>query len=138
MNFFVKSSNVMSGFWPDRVLEEIRRLAFADVRSFFDEHGNLKPIHELMEEQGACLASFEVVKKNGEAGDGQVDIIHKVKVWDKLKALEMAAKHLGVLVDRVEHGGSITLQVQIAERLSAARKRCAGLLNAGEGPSPTG
>jgi phage terminase small subunit len=44
----------------DRVLEEYRRLAFADIRSFFDAKGNLIPVQNLDEEQGACLASFEV------------------------------------------------------------------------------
>jgi phage terminase small subunit len=44
----------------DRVLEEYRRLAFADIRTFFDANGNLLPVQDLDEEQGACLASFEV------------------------------------------------------------------------------
>ncbi len=44
----------------DRVLEEYRRLAFADIRTFFDANGNLLPVQDLDEEQGPCLASFEV------------------------------------------------------------------------------
>ena len=82
-----------------RVLEELRRLAMLDMRSFFDEHGNLKPIKDLTAEQGAALASFEVIKKNAEAGDGVIDTVHKFKVWDKTRALEMLAKHFALLTD---------------------------------------
>jgi len=82
-----------------RVLEELRRLAFSDVRGLFDEAGNLRPLHELTAEQAAAIA-----------GDGQVDTIHKVKVWDKTKALESLAKHFGLLTERVEHGGSLVIR----------------------------
>jgi hypothetical protein len=54
----------------DRVLEEYRRLAFADIRTFFDADGNLKPIQDLDDDQTAGLASLEVIIKNAEAGDG--------------------------------------------------------------------
>lgn len=93
-----------------RVLEELRRLAFSDVTGLFDEHGNLKPLHTLTPEQAAAIASLEVVKKNITAGDGQIDTVHKLKVWDKTKALEMLAKHFGVLTERVEHMGELVFR----------------------------
>lgn len=95
-----------------RVLEEYRRLAFVDLRSFFDEAGNLKPVHELTPEQGAALAGLEVIKKNAAAGDGVVDIIHKFKVWDKTRALESLAKHFGLLTEQVEHHGELRIRWQ--------------------------
>jgi phage terminase small subunit len=101
-----------------RVLEELRRLAMIDLRSFFDEHGNLKPVQDLTPEQGAALASFEVIKKNAEAGDGKIDTIHKFKVWDKPRSLEMLAKHFALLVDRIDVTGQ-----SIPDRLNAARAK---------------
>lgn len=95
-----------------RVLEEYRRLAFADVRSFFDEAGNLKPVTQLTAEQGACLASIEVLKRNITAGDGQMDTIHKFRVWDKTKALNDLAKHFGLLTEKVEHSGGVVFKWQ--------------------------
>jgi phage terminase small subunit len=95
-----------------RVLEEYRRLAFSDIRSFFDEQGNLKPIHQLTPEQGSCLASMEVIIKNAEAGDGQTDRVHKFRVWDKTKALTDLAKHFALLTEKVEHSGGIDVSWQ--------------------------
>lgn len=93
-----------------RVLEELRRLSFADIRSMFDERGNLRPLHELTAEQAACIAGFEVIKKNAEAGDGKVDVVHKVRVIDKTRSLEMLAKHFALLTERVEHSGGFTMR----------------------------
>ena len=45
------------------VLDEMRRLAFSDVRNLFDEHGNLKAIHTLTDEEAACIASMKVVRR---------------------------------------------------------------------------
>ena len=91
---------VKLGLTSERTLEEIRRIAYADPRQMFDGN-NLKPISEMDDETAACVASFEVVIKNAQAGDGHTDTIHKLKQWDKLKALEMAAKHLGLLVENI-------------------------------------
>jgi phage terminase small subunit len=53
----------------DRVLEEYRRVAFADIRTFFDADGNLKLIQDLDDDQGACLAFLEVLVENAKAND---------------------------------------------------------------------
>src|SRR5262245_37073092 len=97
-----------------RVLEELRRLAFTDFRTFFDADGNLKPVEDLDDDQAACLASHEVVIKNGKAGDGQTVEIHKIKLWDKMRALELLAKHFGLVTERVEVSGWDKLAAQLA------------------------
>lgn len=105
-----------------RVLEELRRLVFSNVQDLFDEQGNLRPIRSLTREQAACIASLEVIKKNAEAGDGHIDVVHKIRVWDKTRTLEMAMKHFALLTDVVKHTGELTL---VEQRLQAARKRLA-------------
>lgn len=54
-----------------RVLEEIRRIAFFDVRTLFDERGNLKPVTEWTAEQAACVASVEVIRRTRPRSDGR-------------------------------------------------------------------
>ncbi len=94
----------------EQVKARIGVLAFQDIREFFDEHGNLKAVHQLSDDAACRVASFEVIKKNAAAGDGVVDIIHKLKTVDVIKPLEMLAKHFGLLVDKVEHSGDLTIQ----------------------------
>ncbi len=94
------------------ILRTLMRIADNDAREMFDADGNLKPPQQWTVEQGAALASFEVVKKNAVAGDGQIDTVHKVKMIDKTKALDVLSKHLGLLVDKLEHTGDITFKWQ--------------------------
>lgn len=90
----------------------MRRLAFSDVRDLFDAQGNLRPIHTLTPEQSACIAGLEVIIKNAEAGDGKTDKVHKVKVWDKPKVLDMLGKHFGLLIEHVNHQGNLKISWQ--------------------------
>jgi hypothetical protein len=60
-----------------------------------------------------------VVTRHAPAGDGRVDTVYEVKLWDKLRALKLAATHLGLLKKKVEHSGEIDL----VARLRAARQR---------------
>lgn len=104
-----------------RVLEELRRLAFSDIRSLFDEKGNLHPLHKLTAEQAACIAGVEVVIKNAKAGDNQTDTVHKIKVWDKPRSLEMLAKHFTLLTEKIE----LHAEDALTQKLLAGRKRVA-------------
>jgi hypothetical protein len=97
---------------PDRALREVASLAYSNVQELFDANGNLTPINQWPPHLAAAIASVEVVKKNIAAGDGMVDTIHKVRLWDKPKNLEMLFKHLGLLTERVEHSGAIEFRWQ--------------------------
>jgi phage terminase small subunit len=112
-----------SALTADRVLEELRRLAFADIRQLFTPEGALIPLHELPPEVAAALASVEVIMKNAVSGDNQIDRVLRVKTVDKLGALTTLAKHFGLLIDRVEVSGADSL----TEKIEAARRRGAEL-----------
>jgi phage terminase small subunit len=94
----------------DDVLRELKRLAFSDVRQLFDEAGKLKPMKDWPNEVAAAIGGIEVVKRNVDSGDGVIDDVIKVKVWDKPKALEMLAKHLQLFEERVKHEGEISFR----------------------------
>jgi hypothetical protein len=64
-------------------------------------------VTELGDDEAACLAAVEVTKKNLTAGDGEIDTVLKVKIWDKPRSLEMLAKHFALLTERIEHSGQI-------------------------------
>lgn len=95
-----------------RILEEMRRLALNDTRGFFDELGNLKPMKDLTAEQGSALAGVEVIIKNAKAGDNQTDEIHKIKLWDKPRALEMLGKYFGLLKEQMNVTGELKISWQ--------------------------
>ena len=94
----------------ERTLLEIARLAFSDIRQMFDADGNLLPVTKWPAVVSAAVASVEVVKRNVYVGDGKIDDVIKIRLWDKPKNLEMLAKHLQLLVERVEHTGDVSFR----------------------------
>lgn len=118
----------------DRVLQELARLAFSDPRKFYRPDGSMKAPHELDDDTAATLASIDVIEiTNGMAieipgldlvdeiepqahGGGLrrqrkalITLVKKAKVFDKVAALGLAMKHLGMLKEKVEHTGNVTI-----------------------------
>lgn len=85
----------------ERVLKEQAAIAFADPRRLFNEDGSLKAIHELDDATAASLSAIEVetLFETGEGGKRAVGQLHKLKRWDKGKALEHLSRFLGILKD---------------------------------------
>jgi phage terminase small subunit len=82
----------------DRVLQELARIAFVDLRKVFrwgPDGVTLLPSDELTEDEAAIVA--EVSETTTESG-GSI----KGKRFDKLKALELLGKHLGMFTDKVQ------------------------------------
>lgn len=88
----------------DRVLTELARIAFSDLRGVFDERGNLLHPQQLREDVARAIASVEV-SHNASTGER----VTKLKAWNKNQALETLAKHLGLTRDEVKHSGAITI-----------------------------
>ncbi|MHC1712786.1 MAG: terminase small subunit [Solidesulfovibrio sp.] len=75
----------------DKVLSELARIAFADIRDFvsWDEDGvHLLPSAKLDSDQTACIA--EIVENAGKKGMGL-----RIKLHGKPQALAALARHLG-------------------------------------------
>lgn len=79
----------------ERVMREIARIGFCDVRKLMDTDGKLKPIHELDDDTAAAIAGLDVVRVRGDAGgEGEGEVL-KIKLADKNSALEKLGRHLG-------------------------------------------
>jgi len=116
------------GLTVERVRREMARLVFSDLRKLYREDGSLRPITELDDDTAAALAGVEVEELFEGRGDDRehVGYVKKVRLWDKNSAMVTAARHLGMLKDKVEHtgkdGGPIETQ-DVTRRLSTATLR---------------
>ena len=108
----------------EKVLTEISKLAFLDIRRAFNEDGSLKQISELDPETAAAVAGIEHEKLFDHFGRGQakhVGTTTKIKFASKLQALEMLGRwHKLRLFEENVH---VTGLEGIAERLADIRKR---------------
>jgi phage terminase small subunit len=92
----------------DRVLREFAAIAFLDIRKFFTKQGALLPVHDLGDLEAAAVASLEAegIYEGKGADRTEVGRLTKIKLSDKLSALNSLAKHLGMFVDRHEISGA--------------------------------
>lgn len=88
----------------DRVLQELAKLVFFDVRTLFREDGTLKPPSELDDIAASAVSSVEVIEEFDGTGRDKVQIgfTKKVKLWDKRASLALMMQHLGMLVIKTE------------------------------------
>lgn len=116
----------------ERILQELARIAFADVRDLFtwdEESASYVPSANLTDDQAAAVSAIEAETTRFTRDDGTVEtkIKLKLKTYDKKGALDSLAKHLGMFVERHEHtgrdGGPIeTHEISDAELLERARQ----------------
>jgi len=82
----------------DRVLKEYARIAFSDVRKLYDRYGELLDVPDLDDDTAAALVGLDVVREDSR-GD-TVTYTKKYKMADKLRALEMLGRHLGMFSEK--------------------------------------
>lgn len=92
-----------TGINQDRVIREIAKLAFLNPVDVIDmDEATVKG--EAHRDDTACIASVKV--KNIPTEDGAI-IEREVKTYDKLKALELLGRHLGMFNDKVKVEGTV-------------------------------
>jgi len=91
----------------NKVLAEYAKLGFLDPRKFYDNKGELIPIHKLPADVAATLTGMDVDEIFVGRGENRKAIGHtkKIKFTDKKSALDSVAKHLGMFIERHEHTG---------------------------------
>ena len=92
-----------TGINQDRVIREIAKLAFLNPVDVIDmDEATVKG--EAHRDDTACIASVKV--KNIPTDDGAITE-REVKTYDKLKALELLGRHLGMFNDKVKVEGTV-------------------------------
>ncbi len=84
----------------DRVVLELARIAFFDVREAFTPEGGLRRLDEIDGDTAAAIIGIEVIE-TADAEDVSTALIKKVKLADKLGALQLLGRHLGLFNDKL-------------------------------------
>lgn len=105
----------------DRVLQELARLAFGDLRRAFKEDGTLKLPHEWDDDTAAMMAGVDTLTTSvGSDDETPMSLTtKKVKVFDKGTALTLAMRHLGLLNDKLQIDAKVTGGVKYTANIPA-------------------
>lgn len=97
----------------ERTLQELSRIAFADIADVLADDGSILPVADIPEDARAAIAELRETEFLGE--DGRPAKSRKVRFWSKNEALTQLAKVTGLAVDRVEHRGVIDVRTARAD-----------------------
>ena len=91
------------------MLHELEKLVLFDIRKLFDSNGKPVDISILDDDTAACIAGLEVVDYFEGAGEDRefAGYVKKYKLTDKLRAIELMGRHLGMFKDKLELSGQI-------------------------------
>jgi len=125
------------------VLTRLAQEAFADVSDLYEESGALKPVHEWpMVWRTGLIAGIETAQEF-ETVDGEkqsVGIVHKIKLSDRLKRIELLGKHVNIkafsdqLAITGKDGGPIEVAHTARDRIADRLARLAPVVPAVTGP----
>lgn len=96
-----------TGISQDRVIRELARIAFINPSKVIDaEDASVR--YNASEDDLAAIQSVKVKTMDGEKGSS---IEREVKLNDKIRALELLGKHLGIFKDKLEVEGSVPIKI---------------------------
>lgn len=96
-----------TGINQDRVIRELARIAFVNANDVINmNEATLKA--DASEDDTATIASVKVKTIPTKEGEG---VEREIKLADKLKALELLGKHLGMFKDKLEIEGKVPVQI---------------------------
>ena len=90
-----------TGITAERILAELARVAFFDVRKALNPDGTMKPLDQLDDDTAAAIAGLDLAEICDAEG-APIGVLKKIKIADKLTALDKLARHLGLLQDKVK------------------------------------
>lgn len=97
----------------DMVVQELAKIAFFNIKDIYSENGTLKQIKDIDNNTSKAIASIKTLQKAGsmkininmQGQDEEVPLEHieeqtiEFRTNDKVKALELLGKHLGMFND---------------------------------------
>ncbi len=89
----------------EQLWHELACIAFSDIRRYYHSDGSLKKISEVDEDAAAALRVFEdkiIVKRFGGVGQPKTVRVVKIRLWDKLSAIEKLLKLKFRVAEKVE------------------------------------
>ena len=99
----------------ERVIQEIARIAFGDIRNLYNENGGLKNIKDMDDDTAAIIQQLETFQEFDGYGEDReyVGDTKKVKLYSKEKALDMLGKYFGIFKEKIEIDSEKPFEVNI-------------------------
>jgi len=115
----------------DRILKELAMIAFSDIKNYLDIEENTgviiaKSFKDMPEGESRVIKAIKENRAIKENADGtKITVYDKVtfELHDKMKALELLGKHLGMFVEEVKHSGEISTVIKVISAVPRSEEK---------------
>ena len=104
--------------FQDDAVSELKIVGFSDLADFLSvKEGGIveqKPFNELTKAQTRCIKKIKQTVRSSHSADGSIlhqTAVLEVELFDKLKALELLGRHLGMFNDTLRLEGALPLTI---------------------------
>ena len=104
--------------FQDNAVDELKIVGFSDLADFLtvkaDGIVEQKPFNELTKAQTKCIKKIKQTVRSSHSADGTIlhqTAVIEIELHDKLKALELLGRHLGMFNDKLTLDGALPLQI---------------------------
>jgi hypothetical protein len=104
------------GEWfVQRVTQELKAIGLLDIIDIFNNDGTVKEIEDIPENVRRVIASIEVqeIFEDTPQGKKWIGYTKKIKLNDKLKAIELLMRHLKMFVGELKVSGTIEVRPSV-------------------------
>jgi phage terminase small subunit len=108
INMKIAERSRRTGVNADRVVRELARLGFANIKNIANDDASLNC--SASDDDLAAVQSVRVKKSDFENGSA---VEREVKIYDKNKALELLGRHLGMWNDKISLDADMNLNITI-------------------------
>lgn len=104
-----------TGISQDRVLQELAKISFSDMRNFVDVvdgEVRLKNMEDISPDDSACIQEITTTKTVKSFGDTEIETtVTKMKLADKKGSLESLGRHLGMFNDKLQINANMGVKI---------------------------
>lgn len=106
----------------EKTIEEISRIAFSNITNYWKQANfgsikilTFKELENMHEGASSAIAGIKQIVRGKE-------IVFEIKLWDKVRALEILCRHLGIAKEQVQHGVDAASLVSVAKEVIKLRE----------------
>jgi phage terminase small subunit len=113
-----------TAFKADDVLAQLKQSAIHDIAQLYDVDGNFKSIHDIPPELRICIQGVDADEHID--SNGRVTVTRKIKMVDRLRALELYGKHLKLFTEKLDISGGLTLEQIVMQSIKLEQQERSG------------
>ncbi len=112
LKMYGEATDLGDQWHTQRVIDELQHIAFSDIRECYNADGSIKSPTQWPESVARALSAFELEELFANDNDERIMIGYakKIKMYDKIKALELIGKEKGMFVNKLKVEGSLKLE----------------------------